>query len=146
MKVFICGGIHPSFQTLIYYLKRRDPKFAEKMPQVLGVYRKVKMLKKTAAAAKRKRDDAVAIISHDEKPGIQAIANTSPDLPPQPGVHASFSRDHEYKRKGTMSLLAGIDLLSGQVHALVRDRHRSCEFIDFLRGCRSGRAKETYLC
>jgi transposase len=48
-------------------------------------------------------------------------------------VHASFSRDHEYKRKGTVSLLAGIDLLSGQVHALVRDRHRSREFIEFLK-------------
>jgi hypothetical protein len=88
---------------------RRDPEFAEKMAQVLGVYRKVKMLKKAAAAAKRKPDDAVAIISYDEKPGIQAIANTSPDLPPQPGVHASFSRDHEYKRKGTMSLLPRVD-------------------------------------
>jgi len=116
-----------------YYLERRDPEFAEKMAQVLGVYRKVKMLKKAAAAAKRKPDDAIAIISYDEKPGIQAIASTSPDLPPQPGVHASFSRDHEYKRKGTVSLLAGIDLLSGQVHAMVRDRHRSCEFIDFLK-------------
>src|SRR5580658_8827773 len=103
------------------------------MAQVLGVYRKVKMLKNAAAAAKRKPDDAVAIIPYDEKPGIQAIASTSPDLPPQPGVHASFSRDHEYKRNGTVSLLAGIDLLTGQVHALVRDRHRSREFIEFLK-------------
>jgi hypothetical protein len=68
----------------------------------------------------------------DEKPGIQAIANTAPDLPPNPGVHATFARDHEYKRHGTISLLAGIDLLAGQVHALVRDRHRSCQFIEFL--------------
>ena len=41
-------------------------------------------------------------------------------------------RDHEYKRYGTLSLLAGIDLLTGKVHALVRDRHRSREFIEFL--------------
>jgi hypothetical protein len=40
---------------------------------------------------------------------IQAIATTAPDLPPQPGVHATFARDHEYKRHGTVSLLAGID-------------------------------------
>jgi transposase len=46
---------------------------------------------------------------------------------------ATFARDHEYKRNGTVSLLAGIDLLTGQVHALVRDRHRSCEFIEFLK-------------
>ena len=57
----------------------------------------------------------------------------APDLPPVPGVHATFARDHEYKRYGTLSLLAGIDLLTGKVHALVRDRHRSKEFIEFLK-------------
>jgi transposase len=62
-----------------------------------------------------------------------ALATTAPDLPPEPGVHATFARDHEYKRHGTVSLLAGIDLLTGKVHALVRDRHRSREFIDFLK-------------
>ena len=75
----------------------------------------------------------VAIVSYDEKPGIQALATTAPDLPPKPGVHATFARDHEYKRQGTLSLLAGIDLLTGKVHALVRDRHRSREFIEFLK-------------
>ena len=65
--------------------------------------------------------------------GIQAIATTAPDLPPVPSVHATFARDHEYKRHGTLSLLAGIDLLTGKVHALVRDRHRSREFIEFLK-------------
>jgi transposase len=54
-------------------------------------------------------------------------------LPPVPGVHPTFARDHEYKRNGTLSLLAGIDLLTGKVHALVRDRHRSREFIEFLK-------------
>jgi hypothetical protein len=42
-------------------------------------------------------------------------------------MHATFMRDHEYKRHGTVSLLAGIDPLTGKVHALVRDRHRSRE-------------------
>ena len=116
-----------------YYLERRDPKFKQKMAEVLCVYREVKLIKETAAAAKQEPSDAVAIISYDEKPGIQAIANTAPDLPPESGVHATFARDHEYKRQGTVSLLAGIDLLTGQVHALVRDRHRSCEFIEFLK-------------
>src|SRR6202171_1833634 len=96
------------------------------MAEVLCVYRK-------AAAAKQQPSDAVAIVSYDEKPGIQAIATTAPDLPPEPGVNATFARDHEYKRNGTVSLLAGIDLLTGQVHALVRDRHRSREFIEFLK-------------
>ena len=116
-----------------YYLERRDPEFKRKMAEVLCVYRAVKLIKETAAAAQQEPSDAVAIISYDEKPGIQAIATTAPDLPPEPGVHETFARDHEYERKGTVSLLAGIDLLTGQVHALVRDRHRSCEFIEFLQ-------------
>ncbi len=82
--------------------------------------------------AKKGPSDAVAIISYDEKPGIQAIATTAPDLPPEPGVHATFAREHEYKRYGTVSLLAGIDLVTGKVHALAKDRHRSREFIEFL--------------
>jgi len=98
----------------------------------LCVYREVKIIKETAAASKKKPSDAVAIVSYDEKPGIQAIATTAPDLPPEPSMHATFARDHEYKRHGTVSLLAGIDLLTGTVHALVKDRHRSREFVEFL--------------
>jgi len=110
-----------------YYLQRRDPDFSTKMAEVLCVYRQVKLLKK------RPPSDAVAIVSYDEKPGVQAIENTAPDLPPEPGIHPSFGRDHEYKRHGTVTLLAGIDLLSGKIHALVKDRHRSREFIEFLK-------------
>jgi hypothetical protein len=89
-----------------YYLEQRDPEFAEKMTEVLSVYRKVKLLKNAAVASKKKPSDTVAIISYDEKPGIQAIATTAPDLPPEPHVRATFARDHEYKRHGTVSLLA----------------------------------------
>src|SRR5438067_5177265 len=113
-----------------YYLERRDAQFEQKMAEVLCVYREVQVLKK--AAKSRKSCKPVAIVSYDEKPGIQAIATTAPDLPPVPGVHPTFTRDHEYKRQGTLSLLAGIDLLTGKVHALVKDRHRSREFIEFL--------------
>jgi transposase len=114
-----------------YYLERRDAEFEQKMAEVLCVYREVQVLKK--AAKSRKPRKPVAIVSCDEKPGIQAIATTAPDLPPQPGLHPTFARDHEYKRHGTLSLLAGIDLLTGKVHALVRDRHRSREFIELLK-------------
>jgi transposase len=116
-----------------YYLERRDPEFKEKMAEVLCIYREVKIIKETAATSKKKPSDAVAVVSYDEKPGIQAIATTAPDLPPEPGVHTTFARDYEYKRHGTVSLLAGIDLLTGKVHALVKDRHRSREFIEFLK-------------
>jgi transposase len=114
-----------------YYLERRDAEFEQKMAEVLCIYREVQILKK--AAKSNRPSKPVAIVSYDEKPGIQALATTAPDLPPVPGVHPTFTRDHEYKRHGTLSLLAGIDLLTGKVHALVRDRHRSREFIEFLK-------------
>src|SRR5947207_6355759 len=70
-----------------YYLERRDAEFEEKMAQVLCVYREVAILKETAATSKE-ASKPVAIVSYDEKPGIQPIANTSPDLPPRPGRYA----------------------------------------------------------
>jgi transposase len=110
-----------------YYLERRDEAFEEKMAEVLCVYQEVAVLRAD------KTEKAVAIISYDEKPGIQAIANTAADLLPIPGKRPTLARDHEYKRHGTLSLLAGIDLLTGRVHASVEDRHRSREFVAFLK-------------
>ena len=74
----------------------------------------------------------VHVLSYDEKPGIQAIANTTKDLPPDAN-HKTISRDYEYKRLGTVSLLAGIDLQTGEAIPLVRDRHTSSEYIEFLK-------------
>ena len=88
------------------------------MAEVLEVYREVETLK-VAARAQKGDAPAVAIISCDEKPGIQALATTAPDLPPEPKVHETFARDQEYVRRGTMSLLAGLDLVTGVVHARV---------------------------
>lgn len=110
-----------------YYLERRDEAFEAKMAEVLCVYRQVAVLRES------QDESHVAIISYDEKPGIQAIGTTASDLPPQPKAHPAFARDHEYKRHGTLSLLAGIDLMTGQVHASIEDRHRSREFIGFLK-------------
>src|SRR6202790_2921843 len=60
-----------------YYRERRDAEFEQKMAEVLCVYREVQILKKAAAKAKKKAKNPgkpVAIVSYDEKPGIQAIA------------------------------------------------------------------------
>lgn len=115
-----------------YYLERRDPEFAEKMAEVLCVYREVALLKQ-AGEGQDGETPAVAIISYDEKPGIQALATTAPDRPPEPARHETVARDHEYVRLGTLSLLAGIDLMTGVVHASVEERHRSREFVEFLK-------------
>lgn len=111
-----------------YYLERRDPLFEEKMNQVLIIYKEVML-----AAAADDKDALVAYISYDEKPGIQAIENIAPDLCPVPGKYPTLARDYEYKRHGTLSLLAGIDLLTGVITATVEERHRSAEFISFLK-------------
>lgn len=126
-KVLTANQVHP--HKIQYYLERRDPEFETKMVQVLHVYKEVEIWREKGQAP----PDLVAVLSYDEKPGIQAIANPVPDLPPVPGRHSSVGRDHEYVRHGTLSLLAGIDLLSGEVLGLVRNRHRSVEFIEFLK-------------
>jgi transposase len=110
-----------------YYLQRRDSQFEAKMAQVLYVYKEVELMRESG------KSGLMAVLSYDEKPGIQAIGNTAADLPPVPGKHPTFGRDHEYVRHGTVSLMAGIDLLTGQVHGQVVERHRSREFIDFLK-------------
>ena len=116
---------------ITYYLERRDPAFDEKMAQVLCFYREVALVRERG-----EDPDAplVAYLSYDEKPGIQAVGTTSPDRPPVPGEHATVGRDPEYVRHGTVTLMAGMDLLTGHVHRAVVDRHRSREFVEFLRG------------
>jgi transposase len=114
-----------------YYLENRDPEFEPKMAEILCVYRQVAMLRDEAAKG-QDSGGGLVIVSYDEKPGIQAIGTTAPDRPPLPGASPTVMRDHEYKRHGTLTLMAGIDLLTGHVHALVKERHRSREFIEFL--------------
>jgi transposase len=119
-----------------YYLEKRDPEFEPKMAEILCIYRQVAVLREqgqSAASAAEGTQGSQAIISYDEKPGIQAIGTTAPDRPPLPGTSPTVMRDHEYKPHGTLTLIAGIDLLTGHVHALVRERHRSREFIEFLK-------------
>ena len=110
-----------------YYLQRRDPSFEERKAEVLEVYAAAEMLRHIAEA-----DRPAVVLCYDEKPGIQAIATTAPDLGPKPGRHATVQRDHEYKRLGTLTLSAAVDLVSGFVHHVVTQRHRSGEFIAFL--------------
>lgn len=114
-----------------YYLERRDPEFERKKAEVLHVYREVALLREKQESGAE--PPLVAILSYDEKPGIQAIGTTAPDLPPVPGQYPSHAREHEYKRHGTLSLLCGIDLLTGTLLPRVEERHRSREFVAWLK-------------
>jgi transposase len=115
-----------------YYLERRDPEFEMKMNEVLLVYQEV-MVQNQVAAVTAGVAPSVITVSIDEKPGVQAIENTAPDLPPVPGQHPTVGRDHEYKRHGTLSILASLDLHDGHVVARVEERHRSREFVALLK-------------
>ena len=112
-----------------YYLERRDEEFENKMHDVLVVYKEIT----TQSNHQNGQSKKIITVSVDEKPGIQAIKNIAPDLPPIPGQYAQMGRDYEYKRLGTVSLLAALDLHDGHVIAQVHDRHRSREFISLLK-------------
>ena len=114
-----------------YYLEKRDPEFDRKMQEVLMVYRDVSLYRE--GAVHDARPNPIYRVSVDEKPGVQAIGLTAPDLPPVPGKLRTVGRDYEYVRRGTVSILAGIDLHSGHIFANVEDRHRSVEFIGLLK-------------
>ncbi len=116
-----------------YYCENRDHEFDEKMHQVLLVYKQVEMLfDENGELYIPAQEQEIHTVSYDEKPGIQAIATTSPDLLPNE-KNGTIQRDYEYKRLGTLSLLAAIDLLTGEAIPLVRDTHKSEDFIDFLK-------------
>ncbi len=115
-----------------YYCENRDPEFDDKMHNVLLVYKQLSMqFDEEGTLIPWYRDETIHVLSYDEKPGIQAIATTSEDLLPDKN-HTCISRDYEYKRLGTISLLAGIDLQTGEAVPLVSKTHNSKDYIAFL--------------
>src|SRR4249920_2298068 len=93
-----------------------DPKFAEKLKEVVGLY-----VDPPAHAV---------VLSVDEKSQIQALDRTQPGLPMKPGRAGTMT--HDYKRHGTTTLFAALDILEGKVIGQCMQRHRHQEFIRFL--------------
>jgi transposase len=94
----------------------RDPAFAEKVEDVVGLY----MAPPCHAV----------VLSIDEKSQIQALDRTQPGLPLKPGKCATMT--HDYKRNGTTTLFAALNVLDGTVLGRCMDKHRHQEFITFL--------------
>jgi transposase len=128
-RILQAQALHPHKVT--YYLERRDPNFLSKMKDVLLVYQEVAL--QNEAVSNGATQPMVITVSVDEKPGVQAIGNTAPDLPPVAGKYPTVARDHEYIRYGTWSILPALDLHDGHITARVEERHRSVEFIALLR-------------
>lgn len=129
-KILRKGELRP--HKIRYYVERRDPAFEAKMTNVLHVYKEVEIVNEYVLQ-NGVRQLGMVTISYDEKPGIQALAVTTPDRPPVVGQHPSHLRDYEYERLGTVSLLAGLDLHSGRVIETISDTHNSADFIAFLQ-------------
>lgn len=117
-----------------YYCENRDPDFDNKMHNVLLVYKQLSLQFDDEGNLLPWEDDeeVVHVLSYDEKPGIQAIATTAEDLQPDEN-HSTISRDYEYRRLGTLSLLAGIDLQTGEAIPLISETHNSKDYIEFLQ-------------
>lgn len=128
-RILTQGEVKP--HKIRYYVERRDPEFEKKMVEVLHVYKDVELVNAGLVEGTLKEPSTVTI-SYDEKPGIQALAPTTPDRRPAPNRYSSHLRDYEYERLGTVSLLAGLDLHTGRVTEIVRDRHASADFIALL--------------
>lgn len=118
-----------------YYCEKRDPDFETKMHDVLVVYKQVSLQFDEAGNLIIPEDSPmVHTVSCDEKLEIQAISTTSEDLRPSCDTGSGYVyRDYEYKRLGTLSLLAGIDLLTGEAIPVVSETHKSSDFICLLK-------------
>ena len=95
----------------------RDPKFLEKLTDVVGLY--------------LNPPDKAIVLCVDEKSQIQALNRTQPGLPLKKGRCGTMT--HDYKRNGTTTLFAALDLLEGKVIGDFHQRHRHQEFLKFLR-------------
>ena len=94
-----------------------DPDFAEKVIDIVGLY--------------LNPPEKALVLSVDEKTQIQALDRTQPMLQMRPGQIER--RTHDYKRNGTSNLYAAFDIMTGKVMGRITKRHRSREFLDFLR-------------
>ena len=114
-RVWKANGLKPHMVRT--FKLSRDPHFAEKLIDVVGLY--------------LNPPEKALVISADEKSQIQALDRTQPSLPIVPGRCGTMT--HDYKRNGTTTLFAAIDMTRGKVIASNMPRHRHQEWIKFLK-------------
>jgi transposase len=114
-RIWRAFGLQPHRQDTFKLSK--DPLFVEKVHDVVGLY--------------LNPPERAVVLCVDEKSQIQALDRTAPILPMLPGVPERAT--HDYRRAGTSSLYAALDLTSGQVIGALHSRHRAIEFKQFLQ-------------
>jgi transposase len=114
-RVWHAHGLQPH-RTRTFKLSR-DPQFVEKLTDVVGLY--------------LNPPDKALVFCADEKSQIQALDRTQPGLPLKPGRCGTVT--HDYKRHGTTTLFAALNVLTGQVIGTCQPRHRHQEWLRFLK-------------
>jgi transposase len=114
-RIWRAFGLQPHRQET--FKLSTDPLFVDKVRDIVGLY----LAPPTKAL----------VLCVDEKSQIQALDRTQPILPLAPGIPAR--RTHDYMRHGTTTLFAALDIASGEVIGELHRRHRSSEFLQFLR-------------
>ena len=114
LRIWRAFGLQPHRQEV--WKLSRDPHFVAKVRDVVGLY--------------LDPPERAVVLCVDEKSQIQALDRTAPILPMLPGVPERAT--HDYKRSGTSSLYAALDLASGKVIGSLHARHRAIEFRRFL--------------
>jgi transposase len=114
-KIWSARGLRP--HRVETFKLSTDPRFEEKLADVVGLY--------------LNPPERAIVLSMDEKSQIQALDRTQPSLPIKPGRAGTMT--HDYKRNGTTTLFAALDVLTGSVIGQCLPRHRHTEFLTFLR-------------
>ena len=114
-RVWSAFGLQPHRQK--HFKLSTDPFFAEKVCDIVGLY--------------LNPPDHAMVLSIDEKSQVQALERTQPFLPMGLGYVEGFT--HDYRRHGTTTLFAALDIASGNVLSQCKPRHRHQEFLQFLR-------------
>ena len=115
------------------YCERRDPDFGRKTREVLVTYQQLsfRLGEDGNLPPWEEEGPEARVVSVDEKPGTRALSPTGEDPGPTPGVRGgAVTRDHEYRRRGTPALPAGIDPRDGTVEGVARERHGSRELVE----------------
>src|SRR5829696_5534334 len=113
-RIWKAFGLQPHRQDT--WKLSKDPQFIDKVRDVVGLY--------------LNPPERAVVLCVDEKSQIQALDRTAPILPMLPGVPERAT--HDYKRSGTSSLYAALDLTTGQIIGRLHSRHRAIEFKKFL--------------
>ena len=114
-RVWSARGIRP--HRVETFKLSKDPRFEEKLVDVVGLY--------------LNPPENAIVLCMDEKSQIQALDRTQPSLPMKPGRAGTMT--HDYKRNGTTTLFAALDVLTGSVIGQCLPRHRHSEFLKFLK-------------